>query len=62
MHAHQQRFADGYKAALKFPLVLHLAEIACEYALPYGEEALTRTGQDTRENDSLAEGVEDGPE
>ena len=35
MFAQQQRFADDYRDALKLPLVLHLAELAHEYALPY---------------------------
>jgi hypothetical protein len=38
MYVQQQRFADDYRDALKFPLALHLAELAREYALPYGDE------------------------
>ncbi len=35
MYVHQQRFPDDYRDGLKLPLVLHLAELATEYALPH---------------------------
>lgn len=35
MYIQQQRQPDDYRDALKFPRVLHLAELAHEYALPY---------------------------
>ena len=40
MYVHQQRFADDYRDALKFPLALHLAELATEYALPHDYKVL----------------------
>jgi hypothetical protein len=40
MYVHQQRIVrDSYRDMLKFPLALHLAELASEYALPYADEA-----------------------
>ncbi|HXL88468.1 MAG TPA: DUF3962 domain-containing protein [Streptosporangiaceae bacterium] len=39
MVVQQQRIAlDDYRDMLKLPLALHLAELAGEYALPYGDE------------------------
>jgi hypothetical protein len=35
MYAQQQRIVDDYRDGLKFPLVLHLAGLATEYALPH---------------------------
>lgn len=35
MFVHQQRFPDDYRDALALPLVLHLAKIAKDYALPH---------------------------
>lgn len=35
MYTHQQRFPDDYPDGLKLPHVLHLAELATEYALPH---------------------------
>jgi hypothetical protein len=35
MYVHQQRFPDDYRDGLKLPLVLHLAELATEYAVPH---------------------------
>jgi hypothetical protein len=35
MYVHQQRFPDDYRDGLKLPLILHLAELATEYALPH---------------------------
>jgi hypothetical protein len=37
---HQQRFADDYRDALKFPLALYLAELDTEHALPHDHEVL----------------------
>jgi hypothetical protein len=61
MYVQQQRFADDYRDALKLPLVLHLAELAREYALPYGD-ALAQAGQDAKADDPLTSGDEDDPE
>ena len=62
MFVQQQRVADDYKNALKYPLVLHLAELACEYALPYDDEVLVPAEQDTEADDSHTAGDEDDPE
>lgn len=61
MYTHQQRFADSYRDALKFTLVLHLAELAREYALPYGEAPMD-TEEDTEPGGSLTSGDEDDQE
>jgi argonaute-like protein/RNase H domain-containing protein/MID domain-containing protein len=57
MYVHQQRFADDYRDALKFPLALHLAELATEYALPHDYEVLA-DAQDTEAPEDDAEGEE----
>jgi hypothetical protein len=61
MYVQHQRFADDYRDALKFPLVLHLAELAHEYALPYGDETQARTEPGTDAAES-ASGDGDDPE
>ena len=62
MYVHQQRFADDYRDALKFPLALHLAELATEYALPHDYEVLA-DAQDTGDSEGDAEAEEaDGGE
>lgn len=45
-YVHHQRFPDDYLAGLKFPLVLHLAELAHEYALPFADRAQELTVAD----------------
>jgi RNaseH domain of pPIWI_RE len=35
MFLHQQRFPDDYRNGLALPLILHLAKLASEYALPH---------------------------
>ena len=57
MYVQQQRFADDYRDALKFPLVLHLAELAHEYALPYNDPAQARTESGTDADESPASGM-----
>jgi hypothetical protein len=61
MYVQQQRFADDYRDPLKFPLALHLAELACEYALPY-DEAPVLTESDAELDGSLTLGDDDNPE
>jgi hypothetical protein len=60
MYLHQQRFSDDYRDGLGLPLIMHLAELTSDYALPH-EEAdkadLTAEPQDN-EPDQL-EGSED---
>lgn len=62
MYVQQQRFADDYRDDLKFPLILHLAELAHEYALPFGEEAPARIENTTESDDSPAAGDGDDSE
>jgi hypothetical protein len=62
MYVQQQRFADDYRDALKFPLVLHLAELAHEYALPYDNETQARTEPGIDAHASPASGDDDDPE
>jgi len=50
----QQRFLDDYRDALKLPLPLHLAELACEYALTYPGEAAHEKSDITENNDETA--------
>jgi uncharacterized protein YbaA (DUF1428 family) len=57
MYVHQQRFADDYRDALKFPLALHLAELATEYALPHDYEVLA-DAQDAGNSEGDAEAEE----
>jgi hypothetical protein len=57
MFAQQQRFADDYRDALKLPLVLHLAELAHEYALPYADETPGRAENDEESGDPPVEGM-----
>jgi len=64
-YVHQQRIVDDYRDALKFPLVLHLAELAHEYALPFGDEAPAHAGDegdDVEPDDSPTPGDEATPE
>lgn len=62
MYVHQQRFADDYRDALKFPLALHLAELATDYALPHDYEVLA-DAQGASDSDGDAEAEEaDGEE
>ncbi|MDT8916079.1 pPIWI_RE module domain-containing protein [Amycolatopsis sp. PS_44_ISF1] len=37
MYLHQQRLPDDYRDDLKLPLILHLAELTLQYALPYDD-------------------------
>jgi hypothetical protein len=62
MYVQQQRFAEDYRDALKFPLVLHLAERAGEYGLPYDDEVAAQS-RSSQETDDSADAVdEDGPQ
>jgi hypothetical protein len=62
MYVQQQRFAEGYRDALKFPLILHLAELAGEYGLPYGDE-MEAQSLPRQETDDSADAVdEDDPQ
>ena len=51
MYTHQQRFPDDYPDGLKLPHVLHLAELATEYALPHEYKIL---------DDDIEDVVDDG--
>lgn len=53
MYAHQQRFPDDYPDGLKLPHVLHLAELATEYALLHEYKFLD---EDSDENEDKADG------
>ncbi|MCX2949750.1 pPIWI_RE module domain-containing protein [Lentzea sp. NEAU-D7] len=44
MFVHQQRFADDYTDALGLPLVLHLASLAHDYALPHEDPEQAEPG------------------
>jgi hypothetical protein len=46
MYTHQQRFPDDYPDGLKLPHVLHLAELATEYALPHEYKILDEDSDD----------------
>lgn len=46
MYTHQQRFPDTYDEGLKLPLILHLAELATEYALPHEYKLLEEANND----------------
>jgi len=62
MYVQQQRFAEDYRDALKFPLVVHLAELAGEYGLPYDDEAASHSRQRQETDDSSGAADEDDPE
>jgi hypothetical protein len=57
MYAQQQRFPDDYPDGLKLPSVLHLAELATEYALPHEYKLLD---EDSDENGDRADDGEPG--
>lgn len=57
MYVHQQRFPDDYRDGLKLPLVLHLAELATEYALPHELTGLIDEGEEATPNEA-GEGAE----
>ena len=46
MYVHQQRFPDDYRDGTKLPFVLHLAELATEYALPHELSELINEDED----------------
>lgn len=50
MYTHQQRFPDDYPDGLKLPHVLHLAELATEYALPHEYKILDEDSDDRVDN------------
>ena len=62
MYVQQQRFPDDYRNGLKFPLILHLAELATEYALPHEYKVLEEPGQDEETVGTLDANDEDDPE
>ena len=62
MYVQQQRFPDDYRNGLKFPLILHLAELATEYALPHEYKVLEEPGQDKETAGTLDTNDEDDPE
>ncbi|WP_329584608.1 DUF3962 domain-containing protein [Kitasatospora sp. NBC_01250] len=45
MYLHQQRFSEDYRDGLGLPLILHLAELTSDYALPHAEAE--KAGADT---------------
>jgi hypothetical protein len=57
MYTHQQRFPDDYPDGLKLPHVLHLAELATEYALPHEYKILD---EDSDESEDKVDGGENG--
>ena len=62
MYVQQQRFPDDYRNGLKFPLILHLAELATEYALPHEYKVLEEPGQDEETAGTLDANDEGDPE
>jgi hypothetical protein len=38
MYLHQQRFCDDYRDGLGLPLIMHLAELTSDYALPHSDQ------------------------
>lgn len=54
MFAHQQRLCDDYRDVLGLPLVLHLAKLADQYALPQEEaETVLDTAAETQSDEQL---------
>jgi hypothetical protein len=51
-----------YRDPLKFPLVLHLVELAHEYALPYDDQTQARTEPDAGANKFLTSRDDGDPE
>jgi hypothetical protein len=62
MCVQQQRFPDDYRNGLKLPLILHLAELATEYALPHEYKVLEEPGQDEETAGTLDTNDEGDPE
>ncbi|WP_274534357.1 RNAseH domain-containing protein [Saccharothrix sp. CB00851] len=55
MFLHQQRFSEDYRDGLALPLILHLAELTTQYALPHGEETATSAGEEETPEDDNSE-------
>nr|BFF00898.1 hypothetical protein GCM10020241_25730 [Streptoalloteichus tenebrarius] len=61
MYVHQQRFSDDYRDALGLPLILHLAELTNEYALPHEDPERAEPEEGTSE-EGTSEETADSPE
>ena len=52
MYLHQQRFPDDYPDGLQLPLIVHLAKLTSEYALPHDDDDADATaGEDPGDTD-----------
>lgn len=61
MFVHQQRFSDDYRDGLKLPLVMHLARLASDYALPHEElEDFDAADGDISDEAEVIDETEDG--
>jgi hypothetical protein len=60
MYLHQQRFPDDYPDGLRLPLIVHLAKLTAEYALPHDDDDTDPTAandaDDTVEDEVSGEG------
>lgn len=52
MYLHQQRFTDDYRDGLGLPLIMHLAELSSDYALPHDGEVDELVADDEDEPDA----------
>ncbi|GAA0902708.1 pPIWI_RE module domain-containing protein [Virgisporangium aurantiacum] len=65
MFVHQQRQTDDYRDGLVLPMIMHLAELAGEYALPHEDPMHASVDDSPPTEASLAEseiGIEEDPE
>jgi hypothetical protein len=51
MYLHQQRFSDDYRDGLGLPLIMHLAELTSDYALPHEEADKADPAEDPEKNE-----------